>query len=542
MLHIKDVHPMEEYMSLLETSTQIYIDRQRLVDVYDEVCHRVNDLTSLTSLYLLIESGGMHSSPDKTTIINYLLDSGVDMYKRYSNPKVKGLSLDMTRVVQRLINDGIAVDLLETYKELQTHRHYMSFFKGLMAKTTIDAVTSTGRHLVKYPTTVTERDNLRVYYSNIAVVSIPKIYSDIITVKGDDYYIAWCDYPQADWRFAYNLFIKDDQNYKVMQSCDDAYEGLVRMIEGDKFDPERFKANRKEYKEQCLSIFYNSKNNSPVASAIRKFFRSCPKYNRLLFDLNVLYKFKLPIPCTSYFGYTQNLHSEGTYPDAFISKGLNTPIQTFTSHVVNETVFGILERFWSLGYTKDDINVYFTRHDEPLFMFHKNVIKDAWIFKECSKIHIDGFTPINLEFSFGSHYQEEDEKLTRLIEQSIAESGHVFTEPEIGVGKDYYPLPSVESLHVQFFGSDGKYYLHFYDYRTSKRFNVEVPTKDIDEAIHHALLNGALKEMGNPRYMMICAQGLEFMDRVGDTLVKVRDYVDANVWVSPEEGLSYGQR
>lgn len=530
MITIDSTHSMDEYMELLSTSLEIYMDDARLNHAYEEVCYAADDLKSLVLLWLRIESGGMYSSVSPDNIIDFLCRIGVDMEKRYANKRTKSMSLDMKKVVTPLIEAGVVPELLTAYKDYRTYRSYSSTISKLMTTKMLHDVTPSGRTLVKFPTHIDERDNLRVYYSDIAVVSVPKKYSNMITGPSDAYFLGWCDYPQADWRFAYNLFIRDEKNEQIMRQCDDAYEGLVRMIEGDRFNLEEFKARRKEFKVHCLKVFYNSKDNAPVPSAIREFFRSCPKYRKLLYDLGVLYQFKLPIPCTSYFGYEQ-LIPEGTYPDMFISKALNTPIQTFTSHIVNETVFAVLERLWDLGYTKEDANVYYVRHDEPLFLFTRKVLKDAWVFKECSEIYIPGFTPIHLDFHFGTYYQEEDPILMQEIEQNILASKHMITPipKDPGYAKDYSPIPSVESMYMQFFANEGELDVNVYDYRTGRRNKFTVSTSDPAEAVKAALVNGCLDWIGNPQYLLIRTNGLDFMTKIDNTLVKVIDRYDSQV-------------
>lgn len=533
MIRIESVHEMQQYMDLLSTSLEIYMDDTRLNQAFMDICYKADDLKELVLLWLRIESGGLYSFVNPDNIIDFLQRIGIDLEKRFANRRTKNISLDMKRVITPLIEAGKVPELLTAYKEYRTYRSYASTVRKLVEGKTFHDVTPSGRTLVKFPTHIEERDNLRVYYSDIAVVSVPKKYSDMITGPSDEYFIGWCDYPQADWRFAYNLFIRDSNNEQIMRQYDDAYEGLARMVEGDKFDLEAFKERRQAFKTHCLKVFYNSKDPAPIPSAIREFYRSCPKYRKLLYDVSVLYQFKLPIPCTSYFGYEQLL-PEGTYPDAFISKALNTPIQTFTSHIVNETVFAVCEKFWSLGYTKRDVNVYYVRHDEPLFLFTRNVIKDAWVFEECSQIYIPGFTPIHLDFHFGTYYQEEDESLTNEIRNSISQNIGMITPlpKDPGKAKEYSPVPSVESVYAQLFGDSGNYTVQVYDYRTSNRNSFKSSQSDAKLALADVIANSILQWLGLPSYLLVRTSGFDFIEQISGTLVKVIDKYDSHAAIS----------
>lgn len=538
MLKIDSTHSIDEYLALLGgDETKIYIDNDRLGRAVQEASYLATDLKELASMELAIESSGSYSYVTPDNIIDCLLAMDVDLDKRFRNKKTQGYSLDIKRVVQPLIDNGIAVDLLTAYRDYRSYSTYTSFLNGLANSRVVGSKRSDGSMILEYRTNITPRDNLRIYYSDIAVVSVPKRFSNIITSKGDGYHLAWCDYPQADWRFAYNLFIKDEANVEIMRSCEDAYEGLARMVEGDSFDLEAFKEQRKQYKVNCLSVFYNSQDKHAIPTAMREYFRSMPRYKKYFEDLSLLYEFKLPIPCTSYFGFTQML-PEARYRDAFLAKGLNTPIQTFTSEVVMETVFGILEKFWSLGYTKDDINVYYVRHDEPLFMFKDTIMKDAWIFKDCSQICVDGFTPIPLEFHFGDFYQEEDEILSSRMKVYMNSADDRLTVVEVAPQHEFQPVPSVAQLFVQTFPVKAGdittgYNFYYYIYATGERVQSTSKLTDEIEALYETL-RPIVKNLGNPEYILLRNESQEFMDRFEmeggeEALLKVTVYYDSNV-------------
>lgn len=543
MLKIDKVHSMDEYLALLRTSSTIYVDNERLDRAVKDACYTADDYKALTTLELCIESAGSYNFVSPEMIVNFLEDVGVDFERHFRNRRTQGYSLDIAKVVNPLIERGVQVDLLKAYKVYRSYKTYASFLRTMVNNKGRFTKLSNGRIILEYTTNIKERENLRAYYRDIAVVSIPRIYSSIITTPNEGYHIAWCDYPQADWRFAYNLFIRDETNVDIMRESEDAYEGLAKIIEGDKFDHEVFKTSRKEYKVNCLSVFYNSRNKNPIPSAMREYFRSRERYRRYLYDLEILQKFRLPVPCTSYFGYEQLL-PEASYPDAFVSKGMNTPIQTFTSHIVNETVFGILEKFWSLGYTKEDINVYFVRHDEPLFLFKDSIIKDAWVFEDCRDIFIPGFTPITLDFHFGNFYKEDDEFLTSEIARSISSN-----ESKVTIYRDadfkeesqreYRPVPTVESCYVQFFrefagGSDPVgLKVIYHDYRNDERRTYHSKQMTTEAALRDTLPEH-LAYLSHPRYLLVYNDGLSIeLDSVGEgeeaTLIKVISRYDSRV-------------
>lgn len=537
MLKLDSIHSIHEYVELLQGSTTIYIDDARLSRAFKELPAETGDYRALATMWMRIESAGKYTYLSKDNIIDLLLDLNVDLDKRFRSKKTKGYSLDNERVVKPLIAKGIVPELLTYYSKYRTGKSCISILSNLASSRVIHDVTPTGRRILKYNTNVGAYDNLRAYYSDIAVISIPKAYSNIITTPDDLHYLVWCDFPQADWRFAYNMFIRDDSNRELMSKCDDAYEGLARMIHGDKFDYDEFKANRSEFKVHCLACFYGSRNADPIPTAIRNYFLTRPKYKKLLFDLDVLYQFGVPIPCVSYLGYEQMI-PEGTYRDGFMNKSLNTPIQTMTSHIVIETVFGILQKFWDLGYTKDDINIYYVRHDEPIFTFSKKILKDAWVLKECSEIYLPGFTPIHLDFHFGQYYLDEDAKLTREVNDAIEASYHVYEdfgqEPE----KDYSPFPSVECIYIRLFVEDDnpdQFRCEVYNYRTNTRRLYYTPKCSSEDAVFNVLNDGAIEDLGSPKYLLVRTNGLSLIGHAGkdeSTFVKVIAKPDPSIMMT----------
>ena len=509
MILIEDRHSIDEYISLLSESNKIYISVERLRDAIKESRYRYQDFMSLVKLQLSIDSCGEYTNPTSDKLIDFLIRDGVSE-KVFVVKDRKSLSFDKTKVVQPLIDRGVHTELLGYWIKASTYSSYQSILSKLYDRRPPIEVRSNGEYVFAYNTTVKQKENLRAYYSDIGVLSIPKVYSNIICSPGDDYILGWCDFPQADWRFAYNLLIKDESNFEVMSKYDDAYEGLARLVEKDRFNPTEFKTRRKEYKVDCLKVLYNSKSQYLVASLMREFYRSCPKYMEILKKLYILYKFRVPIQVTSYFGFEQII-PEGRYPDEFIAKAISTMIQTITSHVVKETVFSILEQFWSLGYTKEDINVYFVRHDEPVFYMKRKVLNDAWIFGNSSDIQLSGFSPIKLEFDFGYSYKDSDDELNSIVQKCIDSNQDKMDFFEVGELHEYEPLPTVKSIFVECAGHDtsnGDMIVKITDNQTFEEYRYSVNCESFVDVFEPIVARWS-EEHGNPQYLYVTTPELK---------------------------------
>lgn len=539
MLHLEAKHTMEEYLQLLRLTDRISIDHNRLCSAVTDANYSIQDLTNIVTMNLKIHSCGTYRTSSKEDLINFLLDSGVPE-KRFTVKNVKSLSFDIDKVVRPLIEDNIFPDILSPYTEMRSYVTYRNFLsKHLLGnQNVVCRVRDDGEIIRQYPFTITERENLRTYYSDIAVVSIPKKYSNIITIPDTDYFLIWCDYPQADWRMAYNLFLRDDTNSKVMDMYEDSYKGAAVLVEGEEFSEDDFKDKRKRYKVDTLKTFFNSRDNNPLVNKLRAFFMNCPKYKKYYNDLLALYKLKIPIECVSYFGFSQFL-PEGIHQDAYISKGMNTPIQTMTSHLVIETIFGIIEKFKSLGYTDTQIKPYFVRHDEPVFIAHKSILDNAWVFGDCSTIHIDGFSPIKLDFHFGYNYLEEDNRLTQIVNVNCNENMHRYVQyPKGELNTAWYPIPKVLSGYSDVIIVNDVTYVSF-NLEGDDLFEVfTVNDKVYDIALKSAITK-LLEKHKDIKYLILDNVNISELYKDNTTLVSLRSNYDNNAVANLKDKLLY---
>lgn len=511
----------DEYLSLIDNH-KIYIDKVELRKRIRRSRTQAKTAESLGRLRLKVESSGVYSSLHKDSLIPYLQGCGVNLERHRT--KSGNISFSADKVVIPLIERGIQVGILEEFVKFNSIMRKISNMQSIldMHVPVVSFNNEANKCICEYPTTVTQRDNLRFYYSNIAVVNIPRDYSSIITVPSDDMFLVWVDFPQADWRFAYNLFIANDAMNEIMNTCDDSYEALARIVEGDDFNIDMFRANRALYKQYALEVFYNSHDSANVPNLIRNLFMSCPRYVKYHNDLKQLYQLKAPIKCSTYFGHTEILPLSYDV-DRFISKGMNTPIQGFTSQIVMAVVKAVLTSFWELGFDSDDINAYMVRHDEPVFICKNTILRESWLFNDLNRIHIDGFSDIPLEFHFGTNYKVECKELTK-----AALSKQVpYKSPEIprGTLKEYDPLPPFGSYYAEIFDTGTNYNLRLFDYRTGKRFSVEYSKDfDVSEILDNMVVRMVEKNK-DLEFLIIKSTLKEGCTTIGNTSIKfIKEY------------------
>ena len=109
-----------------------------------------------------------------------------------------------------------------------------------------------------------------------------------------------------------------------------------------------------------------------------------------------------------------------------------------------------MDEFYKLGYTSDDISVYYVRHDEPVFKIRKNVLKDCWVFKQFETILIDDWSPLRLDFDYGYRYKVSDNDLKKSVSDStLANKDKInLLKPGEFTRESFYPIPATAKLYL----------------------------------------------------------------------------------------------
>lgn len=449
---------VELYEERLNEVGYIYVNTDKMYSImkYDEATR--NTCEYLAKSLIKANSSGKYIDIDDKSTYNYLIDVEYCPTHRLDSKKTKkGYSLDKKKVLLPLYEDGYATEFLEPFLSFKSLTRQCSTIKTILNRTITNEVLNNayGANVGKLSFSARRSTNLRFNYNNSDIITIPKNYNSCITVpKG--YVLAWGDFAQSDLRIAYNLFIRDAENAKIMDACSDKYEGMARIVakfEGKEFDLEKFKRERDLYKVHVLQTIYGgqpkgSPEDREFISMLQRFLKQCPRYAEYLRRLDTKCTLGLPLQLESYFGHVE-IFNIGYNKSEAINFGLNSPNQTGTSEIMILTVNQILDLFYSNGYTSEDIRVYYCRHDEPLFIMKEHVLKDAWIFKECSEILVDNWTPLEMDFRFGYVYKEPVEQLELRAENSYKINEDKITKIPLDTSTEYNYYPVTETLILE---------------------------------------------------------------------------------------------
>lgn len=452
----------------------ILFDRDRLnrdLDYYNAHAETCYDLARMRMLY---KSQLNCAYMNQKTILRYLMEYEHCPESFFSTGKTKGYSLESKRVLVPLLERGFAQMFLEPYMEYKSWSAKCSKIKTIVTSCTeCIGENVNGVSLYKLPFLASLQKNLRFNYKDFDIISqIPKSMADCISVE-DGYFLAWGDFAQSDLRIAYNLYLRTPENDKIFAACSDKYEAIARMLaklNNEQFDIDTFKAQRQSYKKNTLATVYgqrstiNAEDNAFVHS-FANFIEHVPTYEKYCKRIDQYNELKMPLMVSSYFGFVQQMYDGyGSSANSKKYEALNTPCQTGTSELVILVVNHILDTAYKLGYTEDDISLYMTRHDEPIFKI-KNTAKDLMtLLYDHSTIIVDDWSPLQLDWEFGYNYKITDDDLTHEFETKIANFQETQVPTTAFCNTDYEPLPALFTVGIaKCVTPDAKTIVTFYD-------------------------------------------------------------------------------
>lgn len=421
---------------------------------------------------------------------------------------------ELNKQSQMLLGYATGVEIMENYIDYTAKKHYYEsltakYKNGLLQPT--DLVDNFNRPLhqvrslyVKQSTGryYTKEDNLQGWNLDaVECFTIPK-----------DYCLVWADFDQIDLRVAINLVLAKD-NPELLEYChrtDDKYKAVAMMVyqsAGKLFDERKFAVNRKAYKTSILARLYgaglhtlmgNGFSDMQEVRALDDYFKKHVYYNKYKNSFMDAIHFKEDVVIKDYFGFKRIIpKADNAYAEkSLLEQCLNTPIQSTSNSIVMLWCLEVLKRFRDKGFGPDMVRPYLMRHDEGVFLVHKDALKYSWIFKECSSIFIDNWSELTVSPSFGYFYKCEDEELTKEYEKSCTVNARSITKVEMDstASRAYTPcgttmkcyafaIQNVPNFALSVLGSNPDYEIDCDEIRTNLRKNPALATEIAQEII-----------------------------------------------------------
>lgn len=488
---------VEIYGDSLNRRGYILIDKNEAVDSLSYLQSRYQTLANRALFTIKLKSGCRFFTLDKVAIYKYLTMYEGCPERYFHTGKTQSFSLDKNRVLDKLVSNGKAVEFLKLYME---HRSVKSKYSSLKSLLNVcnqqHGMDYKGHALYKVPFEASVQKNLRFNYRQCDIISqIPKSICDVISVE-DGYFLAWGDFAQSDFRIAYNLFIRSEENDAIMEQYEDKYEALARIVNkklGKEFDFEKFQEDRKMYKRLTLATVYGTRSSvvpeeQDFIKMFTEFLMQCPKYAEYVRRLEEHLLMKSPIAVYSYFGHEQFIYVDTYEKNSMVYDALNSPVQTGTSEIVIRTVNSILNMARACGLDEDQFDIYLTRHDEPVFRIRKDAINYLWILEEHSRVLVDDWSELAIDFDYGYHYKQPDEELRALAARCIEQHKDRITvlKPGKKIDTEYYPIKPLFIINIHWIPVEesGNTIVVFSQQNTNKAIFSIFETLDEEEIIH----------------------------------------------------------
>lgn len=413
---------------------------------------------------------GINSTSVASILKDYLLleESGL------LTTKSRKISLDMTKVILPLVtwcreqmgrnpvrysNAVEFCNLYIEYSKLKNLTESMNAEMKFFMKT--DKVDNSGMTIVKTSSLYDKRSTGRYYTNNRNLQGWSKETLSTLTAP-KDYYLVWADFDQIDLRVAANLILFNGHPEVIEQfdKTSDKYEAIARIMANKlniPFDLDKFKVNRKGYKTAVLARLYGANQRTlkrsledwQERSTLDNYYKTHEYYQKYVNTFNTAIGFDGDVVIEDYFGFTRRIDAHSSRnKDRILEQCLNTPIQSTSNDIVMLWINEITKRFRELGFNSDKFTVYLVRHDEGIFLLHKDTLPYLWIFKECSKIFIDSWSELTVEPKLGFNYKIVNDNLTKEYEKSVNDNTGLITKVKGIMDKNHNWEPCKKTIEV----------------------------------------------------------------------------------------------
>lgn len=458
----------------------MYLDMNKYSLLEAEISARYYTATSILSDYLKFITLGRYKDVSPTTI-GILLEEhfnigAIGFLKKTS----RGISLDMTKVIQPLREYckkhmrerpqyyTMVLEFCNLYIDYSKLKQFSETLKAKRKRIIeTDMVDNFGNKLSKI-SSLYERQSTGRYYTSSDNLQGWNLESVNTFTAPKDYFFVWADFDQIDLRVAANLVLFNDHP-EVIEQFDktaDKYEAIARIMSQrmDKpFDEHKFKANRKSYKTAVLARLYGASKYTLMQDGftdmhememLDAYYRQHKYYQKYVKMFERAIAFNTAVMVEDYFGYIREIPIPQTdYAKSehgrnrVLEQCLNTPIQSTSNDIVMLWVNELTKLFRTHGFGLDKFRMALLRHDEGVFLVHKDCIPYLWLFQLCSSIYIDSWSELTVKPKFGYNYKVTDEALAETFENSVQENlSNLITHEKRDIpNKDWYPCKSVAS-------------------------------------------------------------------------------------------------
>lgn len=494
----KDVVDNYNFLANMDYLRRVFVEKEVLESKLVPDRAIVDNLEEFLLAYMNMYSNSKIEKITSTTLREFLIDyEGVpeDYFVTYKKGRGAVYTAD-AQTINAVYNAGYSQFFLEyylRYSEIKTKANNMvSNYKKLRPT---NYVSNRGNKLYYWPFYYKDSSTNRVYAKKCNMQNIPKIYTSSFTVP-KDYFLIWGDFKQIDLRVALNICLADEEDkvfMKYLHEIDDKYESVGRAVNeylGKPFNKDEFAKDRPKYKEGILATIYGAKIDTLASSTGDKEF-STALYNYI--NNNKRYKaYKKtitdaigigePFECRSYFGFVRYIHPQ---TDRILDSSLNSPVQSTSGDIMKFFTNAVCERMWK-HVDKHKFFPYLNRHDENLFMVHKDCIPYLYELYDCLTIQVDDWTPLEVEWDVGYYYGVSDEELKKSVMSGMLSKAETIVNKTKRV-KKFYPTDKISTFTYTSFMYDNKMYRGLFNFEEKLGVFQSDSSDSMEEFLNKAL-------------------------------------------------------
>ncbi|MGL4949808.1 MAG: DNA polymerase [Anaeroplasmataceae bacterium] len=491
-----------KYLADLEHLGFVYVELSELKLVIRDLDNKVSTLSYLCSQIMATKTGYHLYELNEKNVAVFLTDYEYCPESMIYPKKKNGKStLDKSKVLGPLLERGFAKEFITTYLDYTSTRAIRGLLEGLVKRAEpSDKLDYDGNKLYKLCFTINEADNLRVYYKDHNIQSIPRNSTKCMKAPAG-YVMVSGDFAQSDLRIAYSMMLKSKETIDTVKKYPDMYEAFARTFMGDSFDLDEFKSHRNsDYKPNTLAPIYGAKSASSIigkryVAQANQYLSNEPIYSEFVRRIKKRIDIGAPIKISSYFGNVQLIdkvrNPYGDIKKQKLDKALNAPIQTGTSEIVIACQNSIVNEFAKVGVTKDNggLYTYLNRHDELVFMIKVENLKYSYIFQNHETIKVDDWVPLKIEFDYCKSYGVSDEFFNREARSHYDKFANSNFEYTCDNSNSYIPIKDVLEISVGIskVPNSSIKFISYLDTITNKCSFEKIDTDDYDK-VHQSVI------------------------------------------------------
>lgn len=399
----KNSHMMHVYID--EFKTKLLLDHDRLL---------LDNFKELLQEALFIESGGIFRTLDRSSVIGFLKEFyGVKSEDLVDGETENSLAQD---VVDRLINKGVAADFLALFKEWASikasYEKMLSMFEKAKP-TSLKSNRGTRLRQVNYQLKVAVTG--RVYSREENIQNISYRYLNVIAAP-EGYLLMYTDFQQIEPRIQYYVLYRDPSLDESFIRSEDTYEFMFHVTNPQYID-DFTKELRNEFKAPFLSAVYGQHikvteeqlRPKELATNLHRWLENNHRRNEYIAKLNEKIDLNEPITVSTYFGYRMTVAPNSDKKSKTLRDLINYPVQGTAHEIVAHYSLKTLEASKNKNL---DVQLLFSRHDEPVFLVKMDHLKEILkIVEDHSIVMIGDWKPMTCDAIFSTHYKDSEGKL-----------------------------------------------------------------------------------------------------------------------------------